>query len=196
MKAVGRLDTADARKYLDELAAKPDPKLPVAAQIALDEVLCKRTDGDWAGSKRRATMLSGWVNAAQTADSAERVQSRIDMSHQRRELSDKVAVELLATVAANAEWPKKARQYALEQLWMTADRAASDDARTAAWAGVFGHMQKNDDVELRRWAADIVGLFPLYAARAKAIEEHLANEKDEKVATSLRAAVKKAKEMK
>jgi hypothetical protein len=194
--AVGRLDTTDARKYLDELAAKPDPKLSVAAQISLDEVLCQRPDSDWPDSKPRTAMLRGWVNAAQTAEVAGRVQSRLDLGHQKKELGDKLAVELLATAAGNAEWPMAARRYALEQVWRAADRAASDDARAAAWECVFGHMQKNDDLELRRWAAEVAGLFPLYTARLKAIEEHLATEKDEKVAASLRAAVKKANEKK
>lgn len=196
MTAVGRLDTADSRKYLDELAETPDPKLSVVAQIALDEGLCQRPDGDWPNSKPRTALLREWVKATQTEEVAGRVQSRIDLAHQKKELGDKLAVELLATAAANKDWPKNARRYALQQLWMTAERAASDDARTAAWECVFGHMQTNDDPDLRRSAANVLALFTLYPARRKAVEDHLATEKDEKVAASLRAAVKKAKEMK
>ncbi len=194
MTAVGRLDTTDSRKHLDELAAKPDPNLSVAAQIALDEILCKQTEREWPDSKPRTAMIRGWVRSAQPEEVAGRVLSRIDMAHQRRELSDKLAVELLSTTVANAEWPKKTRRDALQQLWPTADRAASEEARTVAWECVFGRTKTNDDLALRRFAAEVVRLFPLYAARLKAVEEHLATEKDAKVAESLRAAVKKAKE--
>ena len=78
--------------------------------------------------------------------------------------------------------------------------AARGDDDLAAYAPfaaidwVFDQMRTNDNIDLRRAAAGTLTQLPLYPARLKAIEEHLATEKDAKVAESLRAAVKKAKE--
>jgi hypothetical protein len=196
VREVGKLHTAEATAYLKKVAAEPDPKWPFGVQWAFDEVLCQQKDVDWQGTKPRDALLRSWVKSTQTEEVATWVLYRLDRAHQGRELADKLAVELLAAAAENKEWPAKSRQHTLDQLYRTARYSASDDARTAAWECVFGHMQKNDDLELRQHAAKALGFFPLPPARVKAIEEHLVSEKDEKVAASLRAAVKKAKEMK
>ena len=72
--------------------------------------------------------------------------------------------------------------------------SANDEARFAAIDWVYEQMRANENIDLRRTAAGTLTQLPHYPARLKAIEEHLASEKDAEVAESLRAAVKKAKE--
>lgn len=190
---LGELDAADAGEYLGGLAAKPGEKLSVPLQITLDEVLIARQGADWQESKPRLAMLRAWVSGKPADKNVGWVLGRIDRSHQRQELTDAVAVELIRTAAENKEWPKESRRYAVLLLGGIAGRCANEDVRTAAYEWVFEQMRANEDIELRRAAADTLPVFPLYPARLKAVEEHLLTETDEKVAARLRAAVKKAK---
>ncbi len=185
---------ADAGAYLDGLAEKPDPKFGLLAQLALDKVLAERKGTDWTDSKLRLVALRGWVEGKADEFDGLRVFQRINSAHQSETLSDGVAVEVLLTALKNTGWTRTNRRYVLIQLPRTAERCASEEARTVAFDGVFEQARTSDDMDFRRTAAEVIAAFPLYPERLKAIEKHLATEKDEKVTESLRAAVKKAKE--
>ena len=103
MGAISALETPDATEYLDALAAKPDPKLPVQVQIALDRVLCKRMEGEWADSKPRADMLRAWVQGKPAEYDSGAILSRLYNAHQDRKLSDKLSVELGRTAGENKD---------------------------------------------------------------------------------------------
>lgn len=194
MTAIGSSDSADAKKYLNELAAKPDAKLAVAALIALDEILCKLTESDWTDSKPRSEMLRTWVSGKKDQHDAGRILSRLYNAHQDHNLADKLAVELWRTAAENKEWPLDTRKYAIWRMDFVVKFSANDEARFAAIDWVYEQMRSNDTIELRRAAADTLSQLPLYPKRLKAIEEHLTTEKDERVAEALRAAIKKVRE--
>lgn len=197
MNALGNLKEDEADEFLGELAAKDDAALPISTQIVLDEVLAHRKGIDWTDSKRRVAMLRAWVREKRSKDDGNDILTRIYHAHQDQTLSDKLAVELTTTAAGNPKWPAASRREGFSQVRFAALRSVNDEARATAFEWMFGQMQNNDDLEQRRWAASLIDYsFALYPARLKAIEEHLATEKDDKVAASLRAAVKKAKEMK
>jgi len=194
VSVIGDIDSSETGAYLNAVAAKPDPKLPVQVQIALDVVLCKRKESDWLDSKSRAEMLRGWVSGKQDQHDAGRILSRLYNTQQDHNLADKLAVELWRTAAENKEWPLDTRKYAIWRMDFVVKFSASDEARFAAIDWVYEQMRSNDTIELRRAAAGTLSQLPVYPKRLKAIEEHLATEKDEKVAEALRAAIKKAKE--
>lgn len=209
MTAIGRLDTSDAKKYLEELAMKHDLRLSVAAQIALDQLLCKKQQSDWSDSKPRAEMLRAWATGKHSWYDAAHISSRISNAHQGREIADRFVVEWIRTAADNKDWSAAPRRDELiwdGQDWSFRSRqglirmmgnafqfSASDEARFAAIDWVYDQMRTNDTIELRRAAAETLSQLPLYPKRLKAIEEHLTTEKDDKVAEALRAAIKKAK---
>jgi hypothetical protein len=194
MCAIGQLDSADARKYLDELATKPDPTLPLAAQVALDEVLCRRADGDWSDSQPRTALLRAWVSDKPKDKGSNGVLSRLYKAHQQQQLADKLAVELHRTAGENKDWSVEMRGHVIRQMKFTFEFSAGDEARLAVVGWVYEQMRSNETLELRRVAAmTLRDLPPLPSVQLKAIEEHLVIEKDEKVAEALRAAIKKAK---
>lgn len=194
MTAISRSDTADAKRLLDQLANKPDPSFGIGAQIALDQQLCKKQENDWQDSKPRSEMLRTWVSGKKDQHDAGRILSRLYNAHQDHNLADKLAVELWRTAAENKEWPLDTRKYAIWRMDFVVKFSANDEARFAAIDWVYEQMRSNDTIELRRAAADTLSQLPLYPKRLKAIEEHLATEKDERVAEALRAAIKKARE--
>lgn len=194
VQMLGAVDSAEAREYLDVQMKTPE-KLPLAGQVALDVVLADRNGAVWLGAEARLTMLRGWVNEMRTEYEVRLVYSRIGLAHQREEISDKLALELYRTAAENTRWPWLTRRAAFGPFGETARRAASDEAKAAAYEWLFDRVRADKDIEVRRVAATTIQVYmPLYPKRLKAIEEHLTTEKDEKVATALREAVQRAKE--
>jgi hypothetical protein len=196
LSALCNLKDDEAGKYLDELAAKPE-KLPMTTQLALDEVMARWKGADWSESKPRLVMLRGWVNGKRSESDAGAILVRLSHAHVDHETPDKVAVELACAAADNREWAWAIRREAYFQVCHVASKSVNDEVKTAAYEWMFDKVRTGDDVESRRLAAEAIRYnFTLYPARLKAIEEHLQAEKDEQVAASLRAAVKKAKKEK
>lgn len=183
-----------ARKFFDVFAENPDRRLPLAAQVEIDGVLCHRDEGAWHLSKIRAELLREWVGGKADEYHAKLILSHFSSVHQRRELQDEQMVALVRKAAENEAWPREVRFSAIDEVGRAASRGVNDDANTAGFDWLFDQIKNNKEVEGRRSAAVSLWQLPLYPARLKAVEEHLANEKDEKVAKALRASVKKAKE--
>lgn len=190
--ALGRSDDPAAGKFLDGFAEKPDAKLPLAAQAAMDEVLCKNKWKAWVGSKPRTELLKGWVTGKADEYQAMRALKRINDADQDEQLLNKLAVELVCTAAENTDWPLKARQRAVYLVGAIGERVPEN----SAFDWLFDQARNNKDVEFRRAAASSLNRLPLSSERRKVVEDYLIFEKDEKVADALRAAVKKAKESK
>lgn len=196
LTALSNLKTDEADKHLADLAATEDAKLPLPTQLLLDQLLTRRSNAEWVESKGRAARLRAWVKGKRSDEEATAILSRLYTAHQDHTLTDKQSVELTRTAGENKDWSVTMRGYVIRQMGFVVGFCASDEARSTATDWLFEQVRSNDTVELRRHAAGALFRVPLPPARLKAIEEHLASEKDEKVVESLRAAVKKAKEMK
>lgn len=198
MATLAASDTADARKYLDALAAKPDPTLPIAAQVALDAALSKRDDGDWPQSKQRLAMLRAWVAAKRDEHDGMAILQRVIKAHGNQGLRDSEALELFVAAAGNREWPWYARRFAIMfGVGGVARGGVDNEAAVAAYEWLFDRIRKDADIEVRRAAAytmrNSVILFP---PQIKIIEEYLPKEPDKEVKAALAEAVKNAKEKK
>ncbi len=198
MTTLGASDSAEARKHLDALAEKPDATLPIAAQVALDTALAKRSDADWQQSKQRLTTLRSWVAAKRDEHEAMAILQRLIKAYQNQEVRDTAAVELFIAAVGNREWPWAARRHAIHfGIGGIAHSGVDNDAAVAAYEWLFDRIRKSDELQVRRAAADSLWAFViLFPPQIKAIEEYLPKETDKEVKATLEAAVTKAKAMK
>jgi hypothetical protein len=186
---------AEAGEYLDSLAKKPNSKIPLDGQVVLDEVLAKRKGIDWLTTEPRLAMLRGWVSSKQAEHECWQIGARIGAAHQREELTDKFALELLRAVVENKDWPTEIRIRTIDQFGKTARRAVNDEAKTTAYEWLFDQMRKSENIEFRRAASQSIGTnFPLYPKQLKAIEEHLTTEMDGEIVKTLRDAIQRARD--
>jgi hypothetical protein len=184
---------ASCAKFSTDLLAEWRSKadLPLGAGIALDEVLCTREREGWFFTPERTALLKGWVSGKADEHLTTRVIDRLDIASQRGELRGDKAVELLQAAALNKEWRKEDRLKAIRRACELAHRLVDHQA---AYDWLFDQMKSNPDADVRKSAAGAVGSLSTYPKRLKAIEEHLATEKDAEVANALRDAVLRAKE--
>lgn len=192
VRKIGESASTSDQQFLDEIAKAPGSKLPVAAQIAFDEVYSKTKKEDWLATQNRAQLLRSWVGGKLDEDQARSVLARLSKAEQAEELSNKAAVELIQSAAENKGWPWHARKAAIYGVGQVASREVDDNA---GFAWLFEHVRTHSESRVRLAAAEAIWAHvPLYPKRLKAVEEHLATEADEAVAAALRGAVKKAKE--
>ena len=191
--ALGASDDPAATKFLEEFADKPDLKLPVAAQVAIDQILSTNKRDDWQRSKGRVEVIRGWVSGKADEYVGMQVLRRLDAADQNEELRNQTACELIIVAAENKDWPWKTREYAISLVGTVASRVV-DDAAAFDW--LFGQVRHQKDVAGRRAAAIALTRLPLYPKRLKAVEERLVTETDKEVTKVLEEAVKKAKESK
>ena len=197
MAALAKSDDPVAGKYLDGLAEKPDPTLPVAALVALDEVLAKRKGTEWMASKPRLAQFRSWVDTKQSEEDALSILGCIFDAYRGQHLAGDLAVDYFRTAAENRLWPWSSRRRAIFGVGSIAASGVDNDAAVAAYEWLFDRIRKDDEIEVR-WASayslrNFVTLFP---PQIKAIEEYLPKETDKEVKATLTEAVKKAKEMK
>ena len=194
VRALAASGLMEAWEFLDRLAEIPNPDLPLAGQIALDEVLAQRKQDEWLKSKVRAALLRSWVDGKADDYHALLVLQRIDMTAQFGELPNKVAVELARVAAENKDWSKVARLDAFYRVGLIASRGLDDEP---AYNWLLEHIRTNRDPDLRRAAAHaLAGGIKLYPARVKAVEEQLRTETDKEISRALREAIKAATERK
>ncbi len=191
VRALGASDDPAAGKFLDGFIEKPDAKLPLAVQCELDKVLCEK-QSEWILKEARTKWLAGWVKGKAVEYHATRVLSRLDTAHQRQEIRTDQAVGLVCSAADNTDWPWEERRYAIDLAGKFGAEAPEDDT---AFDWMMGQIKNGKDVEVRRVAAETLSLrVRLFPARLKAVEDHLATEKDSEVLAALSRAVRKAKE--
>jgi hypothetical protein len=191
---LGNSQKAAAQEYFEKLSKQIPPNLPIASQVALDEVLSKNKEYEWMKSKVRSALLESWVKGKTDEYHMTLILRRFDMADQLGELSNRSAIALTRMAAENKEWTRDFRIYAIRQVGRIADRGV-DDESTYIW--LFEQIQKNTDGEFRRAAAGTLARFiAIYPARLKAIEKHLEAETDKDVIRSLHDAVKKGQDRK
>jgi hypothetical protein len=192
IRTLGDSNGDTARNLLAGLAAKPD--LPLAGQVALDEVQSKKLGEDWLGSEARGKILKSWVTGKADEYDAQLILSRIDMADQTEELPNKQAGEFTRIAAGNKDWPWAARRNAIFFVGLIARRGV-DDGPAYDW--LFALVRTDRDIEVRRAAAyTIRNHIQLYPSRLKAVEEFLATEPDKEIGEALREAVRKEKRLK
>jgi len=189
-KSFVAIDDPTVTKYLDTFAMKPDVKLHLLAQIALDEAVCKRKSVDWFATDVRAGMLRQWVAGKTDETSARILLQRLERIGSAEELKSGTASELVRFAAENKDWPWAARREAIATVGQMAFGQV-DHSVEFDW--LFDVIRMSPDLDSRHTAAYSLVRFPLYPKRLKTVEDFLATEKDEKVAAVLRAAIKKAK---
>jgi hypothetical protein len=191
VRTLGGSDDPAAGKFLDGFVEKPDATLSPPVQIAWDEVLCEKRS-EWPIKETRVKWLTGWVKGKADKDHALRLLSRLHMSHQREELRTAQAVGLVCAAADNTEWPVYARREAIRYAGFFGEESPEDDT---AFDCLIGQIKRGKDVEIRRVAAESIRYsVRMLPARLKAVEDHMASEKDTEVLASLTRAVRKAKE--
>ena len=146
VQVLGESGEPAAAKFLDGFAAKPDAKLSLATQVALDEVLCKTKREEWFESKPRAELLTGWVAGKVDEYHGFLILQRIDTASQRKHIRGSLAVGVVRTAAENKDWPWKARRHAIFLVGMLGGRVVDDDD---AFDWLFGQIKTSKDVEVR-----------------------------------------------
>jgi len=188
VRTLGASDDPAAEKYLKGFATKPDLKLPLQAQLVIDEVLCKVKRKEWLTTTQRMAMLKAWASGKADEDDARGILSRLDSSHQQKEVSNDRVCEVIRLAVANKDWPMEVRRYALTLIGMLSERAGDD---SAVFDGLFDVIKNGQDSELRQAAASTLWYhIPLNQKRRKVVEEYLTTEKDTEVARILRSAIR------
>lgn len=188
VRMIGGSDDPAAEKYLKGFAVKPDLKLPLQAQFAMDEVLCKVRRKEWLTATQRVMMLKAWVSGKSDEDDAKSILSRIESSHREKGVSNDRACELIRLAVVNKDWPMEVRRDALTQMVRLGERAGDD---SAVFDGLFEVIKSGQDSELRQAAASTLWYhIPLNQRRRKVVEEYLPTEKDTEVARILRSAIR------
>lgn len=186
---LGASDDPAATKFLDGFAAKPDATIPLRAQVAADEVLCRTRQDDWFRVKPRTAMLKAWATGKADKHDAHRVLSRIDLSDQGEQIRNDVACEVVHLAVGNKDWPMEVRRYALTLLGKLGERVVDD---STAFDGLFDVIKNGQGSELRQAAAfSLLKHIRLHQKRRKVVEEYLTSEKDKTVAQALRDAIRK-----
>ena len=172
---LGASNEAEAGRYLDALSEKPDPKMPLLAQVAMDEVLSKAKREDWFRAKTRLPMLKGWVTSKADEGGAYLILNRIDHADDGQELRNDVACELVHLAIGNKDWPMPARKYAVTTLGKLGEKVVDD---SPAFEGLLDVVKTSKEKELRDAAADsIVKYIRLDDKRRTALSEAQAKEK-------------------
>lgn len=189
IRTLGDSDMSFAGDMLKKWRKKPET-LPIKAQVALDEVLCSKEAESWYFDEERASLLKRWVTGDMDSTRARLVLDRLNVASQNRQLRGNKAAEFLQTAALNKGWKSEDRQMAVRFIGAVAGREV-DHHDAFAW--LFDQIRSHPDSEMRRTAAVTLAQLPLHPKRLKAVEDHLASEKDAEIVKTLRAAVQKVK---
>jgi hypothetical protein len=103
-------------KFLNAFATKPDSKMPLRAQLAMDEVLSKVRREDWCGSKPRAAMLKAWAAGQVEDDDGSRIIMSITHAFEREDLGIELACEVFRLAINNKDWPLRTRKFGAAML--------------------------------------------------------------------------------
>src|SRR5205823_3431626 len=98
VRTLARADPQAVLALADGLAS--NGKIPVAAQVALDDVLSDLKEG-WRISEERIKLLEGWVSGKKDSYHSHILINRLDNAVARPEFDDRVALRLLKTAVEN-----------------------------------------------------------------------------------------------
>lgn len=173
--AISASKDAEAERYLDSFAEKPDVKMPLRAQVVMDEILSKAKREDWFRAKTRLPMLKAWVTAKVDDNDTYRILNRIDHADDWQELRNEVACELVSLAVGNPDWSVKSRKYAITVLGRLGKKVVDD---SAAFDRLLEVVRKNKEKELRESAAvAILKYIRLDDKRRAAVNEAQAKDK-------------------
>lgn len=160
---LGESEDFAADKFLNGFVTKPDVKMPLRAQVAMDEVLTKVRREDWYESKSRAAMLTAWAGGKVEECDGSRLLNYLINAFEREDLDNELACEVVALAINNKEWPLTTRTFAAQQLAQlgrrpddsvavdrlvkTVQGVADKDLRSAAAAAIRRYVKLDDKQE-------------------------------------------------
>jgi hypothetical protein len=176
---------ADGAAFLNQLAS--NPKLGLAGQVALDEVLADADATAWNNSTTRQALVKDWLLGARGEFETGVALNRLDALYQHRGLDGPTLLTALNGGISNTDLPLAARRNALRIVGLM---ARGGPANTAAFDALVERVRTSDEPAIRLAAAyAIKNIGTLDAARADSVRAARGQLSDQQTADVLSSAL-------